>query len=780
MANNHCNDGLDNRCRDNDGTIREKRGDTRVRTLRETYGEDFALGFRKRREARNRSRADWQVVKRACARQEEITSAEPKAGALRGRAMHLTSVAIRNFRSLKDFRMAFRSGANLIVGPNAVGKTTVLEAIRLTKAVLAPRTAQESSQVLLSLGAVSPQLPQMFNFEAIAKDIRQPVEIECGFALSDEEVGQMPELFEELCRATVAAQHGISVDRGALGLVQFLSSPMGQAAYASARAYVQENIQKAAATRSCDLYLVMDPNRGISGKHYFSQVLFSVFESRLSPYRTRFSYFPADRALPHGEIPIQLGAVDAQQQLESHNSTPAQKYQRLKNSIFAWLIDNPASKADLENTFRTIFRKLLTGRDIGSFGVNQYGQASIRIKDSNTHETFDIDSMSSGEKGLILTFLIIARSMERGGIILLDEPELHLNPAVCKSLLSFLLDEYLLPNNVQAILCSHSAEIFSTAMRRQECTAYHLRQGGTVSEVRKIDRPEVAQALRLLGTSEVEEMLYEGIVFVEGEDDVELLEDAFPETLSRIKFRELFGRSELEKHIGRLQEAERKGQKENTSYFLFDRDRKPTGLQSTLKVRIKQWDRYCLENYLLDSATLFDVLRKEEYVKHPPANMGEAEKMFLEIAQSQLIARIIEDVYSSYGYMDPHLRTKEIGGKGFEPAATTLFERLTTIGKSLSSLDQTEWKRHFVDSCEAMLNERQQEWRRSWYIECSGKRFLTDLYRRCTITIMPLTFKRQLLAQAMLGRTEGWKLLEAEFAELLGTAPSTFTPPPPA
>ncbi len=46
MAKNHCNEGLDARCRDNDGTIREKRGDTLVRTLRQTYGEDFASGFR--------------------------------------------------------------------------------------------------------------------------------------------------------------------------------------------------------------------------------------------------------------------------------------------------------------------------------------------------------------------------------------------------------------------------------------------------------------------------------------------------------------------------------------------------------------------------------------------------------------------------------------------------------------------------------------------------------------------------------------------------------------
>jgi hypothetical protein len=41
-----CNDGLDGRCRDLDGEIRQKRGDTLVRTLRQTYGPDFAEGVR--------------------------------------------------------------------------------------------------------------------------------------------------------------------------------------------------------------------------------------------------------------------------------------------------------------------------------------------------------------------------------------------------------------------------------------------------------------------------------------------------------------------------------------------------------------------------------------------------------------------------------------------------------------------------------------------------------------------------------------------------------------
>jgi hypothetical protein len=38
--------GLDGRSRDEDGQIREKRGDTRVGTLRKEYGDDFAKEYR--------------------------------------------------------------------------------------------------------------------------------------------------------------------------------------------------------------------------------------------------------------------------------------------------------------------------------------------------------------------------------------------------------------------------------------------------------------------------------------------------------------------------------------------------------------------------------------------------------------------------------------------------------------------------------------------------------------------------------------------------------------
>ena len=46
MATKHFPKGLDGRQRDANGEIRQKRDDTQVKTLRQTYGDDFAKGTR--------------------------------------------------------------------------------------------------------------------------------------------------------------------------------------------------------------------------------------------------------------------------------------------------------------------------------------------------------------------------------------------------------------------------------------------------------------------------------------------------------------------------------------------------------------------------------------------------------------------------------------------------------------------------------------------------------------------------------------------------------------
>src|SRR6266852_4260376 len=105
--------------------------------------------------------------------------------------MHIRSLRIKNFRALEEIEVEFSEGVNVIVGPNAIGKTSVLEGIRLAKALLSPRTPNEATQALMGLGALSPHDPNTLMFDAISRDHEKPVEISSTYELRLSEIAEI-------------------------------------------------------------------------------------------------------------------------------------------------------------------------------------------------------------------------------------------------------------------------------------------------------------------------------------------------------------------------------------------------------------------------------------------------------------------------------------------------------------------------------------------------------------------------------------------------------------
>jgi AAA15 family ATPase/GTPase len=680
--------------------------------------------------------------------------------------VHLVHLEISNFRSIANLSLDLKHGANLFVGPNAVGKSTVLEAIRLAKAVLAPRTQNEARQVLASLGAMSPT--QQMNFGSIAGNPKKPIKIDCIYELTDDEVKALPNLTSTVARALVAAQRGIDLNlpNGDLSMVQLLSTPQGQQARKDALFSIQEPINKIINEKKCRIFLTLDQDGSFNGNDFMSQLIFSVCEKRLPPGKALLSYFPADRALNVGDAQIQIGAADAAQQIESHNSQPALKYQRLKNVIFSTILAGSDAANQQAEIFRKIFAGLLKEKSLDSAEVNKFGQATVLIRDHTTNQSFDIDSMSSGEKGLILTFLLIARSVEEGGLILLDEPELHLNSGVCKNLLDFLLDEFCLKSKTQVILCTHSPEIMSAALRRDDCNVFNMRREAQVSLIRPSDHAEAAQALKQLGISEIEALLFDAVVFVEGPDDVELLEYAFRDFLSRLKFKELTGRGQVEKYIRLLIEADKTGKAENTALFIFDRDSNPTVLQSTKHVKIRQWGRYCLENYLIEPDILYDTVKNDLKPKNWPATYSEASDLFISLAKRQLRGRIVEETFKSLNMQDVRLRTED-KKESFAEAAASLFAKLELLREQVVSAEKDAWVSAFITRCEKQFEAEDADWTKNWIDKCSGKQFLIDVYSHAMPKADITMFKRSLLTAHKLRISQSWQLLRTTVQELV-------------
>lgn len=89
------------------------------------------------------------------------------------------------------------------------------------------------------------------------------------------------------------------------------------------------------------------------------------------------------------------------------------------------------------------------------------GTMSLLVKDlKNTKSTFPIDGLSSGQKEIISTlFMIWETTRDKSTIVLIDEPELHLNSHWHKSFIRDLID--LSPDN-QYIIATHSEQIMAS------------------------------------------------------------------------------------------------------------------------------------------------------------------------------------------------------------------------------------------------------------------------------------------------------------------------------
>jgi len=681
--------------------------------------------------------------------------------------MFIKTVVIKNFRALESVTFDLTPRANVIVGPNAVGKTTILQAIRLLKALLATRSTTESQQALISLGASSPHFPQRVFLAPLARDINKDIEIRCSFCLSTEEVAIINAEMDGIVERLVQAQFGQAIADPA-NRIQFMESPIGKDARAKAKAQLESAIKQLGSNNEMILGLTMKPHsQQMSAINPVSGILLSYLDQRLPPFSTVFSYFPADRALPAGEVGVQLGAADTQQQIESHNSQPQLKYQRLKNLIFNNIIMGPTQRQSLMDEFGLIFKEILRGRRIKSIGLNELGLLSVMIEDLETGREYEIDSLSSGEKGLALTFLIIAKSVERGGIVLLDEPELHLNPAVSKDVLGFMMKYYSKPRNIQFILCTHSPEILSGAFQNEECALLHVVSEKNVTRVGHKAFDEYSDALLKLGTTVSEGLLYRGTVFVEGDDDVALLELGFGETLRRYRLKDRGGRKEVEKAAKKLQELERNGEAVDQIFLIFDRDEEITDLKNSAAVRILQWNRRCIENYLLDTEVIAQLLKRDDIALKPFKNEGEVSDVLRTLAMKQLDSLVARAIYSSREYESPGARVSDFDGGSASEIADALYKRASGAKKSLTVEDESAWKQLFLQEFEQKKSDLTPVWESKWKEECDGKRLFSDLQKLGILKTSTSNLKRKIVEEMRNSKSENWLVVNSLLQALI-------------
>lgn len=76
----------------------------------------------------------------------------------------------------------------------------------------------------------------------------------------------------------------------------------------------------------------------------------------------------------------------------------------------------------------------------------------------NGHHLFD--HLSAGEHQILIMIFSIVRWLEKGGIVIIDEPDSHLHPSLLSNLLSK-IERIIQKYNAQLIITSHSPEVWN-------------------------------------------------------------------------------------------------------------------------------------------------------------------------------------------------------------------------------------------------------------------------------------------------------------------------------
>lgn len=88
-------------------------------------------------------------------------------------------------------------------------------------------------------------------------------------------------------------------------------------------------------------------------------------------------------------------------------------------------------------------------------------QNRLRIQFKNNPRRWHrLDELSSGERQVLIILFTVSRWLENGGIVLIDEPDLHLHPSLIASMLGA-LEKIVKKRNGQLIITSHTAEVWN-------------------------------------------------------------------------------------------------------------------------------------------------------------------------------------------------------------------------------------------------------------------------------------------------------------------------------
>ncbi|UJP05240.1 MAG: ATP-binding protein [Nitrosomonas sp.] len=648
--------------------------------------------------------------------------------------MRINKIRVENFRAIHSVRMDDIGDMVMIAGPNGCGKSCILDSIRLLKSVYGGYLPNEWQQWFGEFQINFQRNPEQM--KTILRDKSRSSFVEVAFILHKDEKeylrSRASRLVEDVVWKTVVP--GMNDPwlraRGVLAAELRAHKPtVDQKTQQLLPSFLQQ-IENETHVGQLE---ITPTGEAKTQNNLLLEILFSSYEPGkigLLDYHGSHRNYGREQL---GGINLNLESEEEKQRQHLLYNY-AQKYTNIKSEMAADFVREALKEKSgiefterfisLSNTLQELFKTFFPGKTfLGPIPTSEGAlEFPVELNGGGKH---DINELSSGEKEVLFGYLRLRNSAPRYSVILLDEPELHLNPALVRGLPQFYRQHLGADLDNQIWLVTHSDAFLREAVGTPGIDVFHMQyyQGGQIdSQLRAVKADDEAEAviIELVGDLAAYRPGAK-VVFFEGHEsefDLKMVSRLFPEVEKVVNFVSGGNRERVERLHRVLDQAVNAGRVPVKIYSVVDKDT-GDGPGETAYRRHFSWDVYHIENYLLEPKYILEAMRQIGVYKDSLSDEEAISKKLNEIAReciSELVAHFLREMINEVMVrqiaLNANHQAEDLGAEMHRVAirsADQIRTKLQTdIGVDIlrkeasgyratleKSLDSDDWKKHF-------------------------------------------------------------------------------------
>ena len=305
----------------------------------------------------------------------------------------------------------------------------------------------------------------------------------------------------------------------------------------------------------------------------------------------------------------------------------------------------------LSTTLQELFQLFLPDKTFKGPQAVEGGEVAFRVWiDDNTHH--DINELSSGEKEILFAYLRARTLSPRQSVLLIDEPELHLNPGLVQGLPQFYEKHIGRDLDNQIWLVTHSDRFLREALETAGMSVHHMQHASAVdagtNQLRTIDSAASIEALFIDLVGDLASYQPGGtVVMLEGENskfDERTVRRLFPDAAKAVNFISAGSKANVRKLQQTVDTMISSGMARVKVLSIVDPDSEIWSRETVDRGSRLEWTVYHIENYLLNATYIQRALDIVKIEGAGRVTCGRLEKLMEDAAEELIEILALERV----------------------------------------------------------------------------------------------------------------------------------------